>query len=85
MNNVMRTPEDLQKFFELLQCRVKITEIDDVEPFPKLIIRVPRDKYHFVRWHLSQTMPMGLLYELENLGFFECRIKKYQYSFRRFQ
>jgi hypothetical protein len=77
------TRKDMEDWFKLLGCRVKIDEIDDVEPFPKLIVRVPSRFYHFVRYTLAQRMAMGVLYEVENLGFWECRIEKYQFNWRK--
>jgi len=79
-SNVM-TKEKLKDFFKLLNCRVSITETRKEGEWPSLIIKVPKRYYHFIRNRPAYTMPMGVLYDVQLLGFFENRITKYKFNF----
>lgn len=85
LGHVLSSPKGISDFFMLLNCRVIVTERPDVDSPIKLIFRVPPANYHFVRWFLAQSMRMGILYEVETLGFFECRLEKYQFTYIRFE
>lgn len=76
---ILSTPQNYEDFFKLLKCRVKINESQEGSVI-KVKIKVPKSSYHFMRWYLAQTVPMGILFELSLLGFWECRVEKYQFN-----
>ena len=83
-SSIVSTAREMEDFFRLLKCRVKIDE-DPKSIGIKFIIKVPKEHYHFVRWIMLREMPMGILYDLQLLNFFECRILKYQFNFKEFR
>jgi len=81
--SVLSTPKKIKDFFLLLGCRTRIDQVKghpELGNWPKIIIKVPKSQYHFVRSAMADKMPMGVLWDIQTLGFFENRITKYKFN-----
>ena len=85
MNSVF-TIKTMEDFFKLLGCRTTIneeTEDASLGNINRVVVKVPKKNYHFVRCVMAERMAMGILYDVQLLKFWENRVNKYQFNWRK--